>query len=414
MLKRRRFSAADDWRGFLTRAPLQWEMIMLSRSHTSLVLFLLTYGLPALCAEAALTATRTTCVSANGKFLVVQKEYGSFRSSSLEVWDTKASKRVAQIPAKSRMVAIGGEAIDDHGFLLARDGDRVRGWSCEAGSELFAFDISEPVFACAISPDRHTLLVSKFREGSWRRTGLVEMWDITDKKKVAEVPGPSVGCPEVSFLADGSKAILAEVEGRLLLLDVPKNRIAWQVNIGKDEPSGLCELPDGKGVLCAGTGPKLDEAVIVDLGTGKVKAVLKGHRDMVLAAGYIAQLGYLVTLGRERIVCIWDALKREPLYCLEVDSKEGSDAKWFRAAIATPPGTNQVVIARTVMVKRGKREMYGVLLDNWVLFVKVSWWDLKERKCLRSAMVTDDWKDGDCTGEELTESLTNAFKGDWK
>jgi WD40 repeat protein len=276
-----------------------------------------------------LSEVKRVAFSADGKrLLTVDSSYAA------RVWDTSTGKEVAVF-----------RGMVDHA-RLSHDGERVLTWVSSAQFRyLLVRDVAtgkevarcvgheDGITAAEFSPDGRTIV-----SGSYDRT--VRLWDATTGQQRAVLRGHQERVDDVCFSPDGewiasasddrtarlwrtasvkeratrrgldSQLVRVSPDGERVL--APSGRTAvgvWDVRTGKqlvDQTGYLLPggaSPDGRLLLlAAGTAVR-----VVDAGTGKDQAVLRGHEKAVGRAVFSGDSKRVVTASNDGTARVWAA-----------------------------------------------------------------------------------------------------------
>jgi hypothetical protein len=162
-----------------------------------------------------------------------------------------------------RRLAIGHEGIDGRGSIL-------RIWDLDKRRDVVCLESASHGYRCvAFSPDGRTLATGSF-------DGIVTLFDtINWKPRVEESQGSPINA--LAFLPDGATVVAGDWDGRIRFYnrDGKIDRPDLQY---PDRVYTLSASADGSTLAAAG---KLDQILVYDLTSGRLKASLAGHNHHI-------------------------------------------------------------------------------------------------------------------------------------
>jgi WD40 repeat protein len=164
-----------------------------------------------------------------------------------------------------------------------RDGT-LKLWDLASGRVRFTLDTHLSILSSAVafSPDGKTITsgggidpksVPVNQDKSQR--GGITLWDVTTGQKRATLHSPPAHNLSMAFSRDGETLASAAADGTVRLWDVPGDRLRTEIKL----PVGTVAFaPDLKSLAVVG---RDDTILLVDVATGRERATLRGHRNMI-------------------------------------------------------------------------------------------------------------------------------------
>jgi WD40 repeat protein len=227
----------------------------------------------------------------------------------VKVWDAASGKEVAELKGVAAAL-LYVEFSPDGKYLAGGEKDgRVRLWDAATG-EVKA-ELKGPakeLIAVGFSADGKTLAV-----GDAFEPGEIRLWDWAAGKPRKVLKGHPDGVLTVEFTQDGQKLLSAGLDGTVRLWEVATGKEKVLYKGGKEaapwatiSPSGrTAAWTSGRSPEAKDKGKKPDAVTVYNLVTGKELASLK-HAETVLFATFTAGGNFLVTVGQDGNVQVWD------------------------------------------------------------------------------------------------------------
>ncbi|WP_422929066.1 WD40 repeat domain-containing protein [Singulisphaera sp. PoT] len=174
---------------------------------------------------------------------------------------------------------------------------------------------SEPVTAIAFSPDGRLIATGHGRFlGLLQESlpGLTILRDARTGKRLVSIPALKDGVESVVFSPDGKTLAILEYVGDIRLINVPEGREIRKFDLEEEERiyASIAFFPDGKSLVAGMTAEPEDpanEAVVLDVATGKKIRTLVGHVDSVASVAVSPDGARIASGSHDGTVKIWDA-----------------------------------------------------------------------------------------------------------
>jgi WD40 repeat protein len=235
---------------------------------------------------------------------------------TIKLWDVPSGKERSTI----RVIkdAIHGVAFSPEGKTLAsanKDSAAVMLWDVATGKELATLKSrSRHTLSVAFSPVDGTLVAGS-------RVGAVERWDPATGQPLGALPGSGTAVWFVVFSPDGKLLAIPE-QWTVKLLDVGTSKVRTVLKGQRDWVRCLAFSPDGRS-LVTGSEDRTRPLVLWETATGRPLAVLKRDLDRVTAVAFSPD-GKVVATGGTRVqegkghleVTLWDVATGKELAAL--------------------------------------------------------------------------------------------------
>lgn len=228
-------------------------------------------------------AIRSVAFSADGSRLV------SCNDDIVHIWDTQKWTSVAKLTGHTGNVRCAVFTPDAKSVISGSEDQTVRIWDVAEAKELRQLmNPQTPIWGLAISP-RGTTVVTTGADN------LLRIWDYQSGFPRQFLPGHTASITSLAFvpktgaLITGSHDRTAKLWGNLVPQQAPLAILLGHTDILRF----VRFSPDGKSLV---TGGHDQTATIWDLGTGKLRHVLKGHAGGV-TCGAISPNGKLLATG---------------------------------------------------------------------------------------------------------------------
>jgi len=185
----------------------------------------------------------------------------------------------------------------------ATDDGVVRLWERGSGNEAAVFATGPAVALMFLPGDK--MLACHASDGN------VSLWNIEQKKKHGDYPGPVSKVVTAAFTPDGLVAASAQEDGLVKVWELESGKERGLLRGHRGLVNAVAFSPDTQTVATAGQ----DGSVILWGQTGNARMQLAEHTDAVHSLAYSADGQYLATGGgpNDRNVIVWDAARGESL-----------------------------------------------------------------------------------------------------
>jgi WD40 repeat protein len=256
---------------------------------------------------------------------------------AIAIWDPATGVQVGSLgPGLPPVAAL---AVASDGAVAAVDADgNVRWWESVSGK---ATGLSSPVaslpapcaFSIALSPDGRIAAVGG-------TNAALELWEVETGRREQLLPPGAGTAAGVGFSCD-ARLLLTGGAGAPVRL--------WELATGRERPppGGLpvsyafALAPDGRMLAVA---DRTGRVSLVDVATGDVCRVLKGHRDGVVSLAFSPDGRRLASASRDATVLIWDVEGAIPAGAAEPRLSRGRlEALWADLGSAHGPTAHRAV-----------------------------------------------------------------------
>jgi WD40 repeat protein/beta-lactamase regulating signal transducer with metallopeptidase domain len=177
----------------------------------------------------------------------------------------------------------------------------VRLWDVDSGKERAKLTKHTSwVYALAVSPDGKTLA-----SGGYDKT--VRLWDLSTLEEKAVLTGHKAAVRALAF-APGGKVLASGSADHTIKLWSAETHFEKATLTGHEGTVGTLMF-SAEGLLASGSE---DNTVRLWDAAGTAKAVLKGHNNKVTAVRFSPQGRYLVTVGMDATLRLWDVTTPQP------------------------------------------------------------------------------------------------------
>jgi WD40 repeat protein len=213
-----------------------------------------------------------------------------------------------------RRVAVAGK--DGTAFVLDATG----------GRELVSLEgHTGRVFDVAYSPDGERMVTAG-------EDDTARVWDAGSGRQLAVLRGHRRDVYAATFTPDGRRVATASEDGTVRLWDAGGGRPRRTFRLSGTGITDVAVSPDGR-YLAA---PADEEARILELGTGRTAARLRGHDGLVFSTAFSPDGRTLVTSGQDQTARLWEVPSGRPLGTLRGHNAYLIDAEF------TPDGQSVV------------------------------------------------------------------------
>ncbi|HTU21751.1 MAG TPA: protein kinase [Gemmataceae bacterium] len=224
----------------------------------------------------------------------------------VKLWEVADGKERSSLQGPGGSIFCLAYAPD--GKTLAASGPGARGnvrfWDADSGEVRETLQTNVPsIYSIAFSPDGKRLAVTS-------PTGAVKLWDLADRKELAEVrstndrffePHPVLA---LAYAPDGKSVAVAGEDGGVQLCDVGTGIQRHVLKGHSDVVTCLAFSPDG--TLLA-TGSPDQKIKLWDTASGKEVRTLEGHTSWVYALAFAPDGKTLASGSYDRTIRLWDA-----------------------------------------------------------------------------------------------------------
>ena len=231
-----------------------------------------------------------------------------FSDGGIRVWDIETRSLARTIGNHKQITGI---RVSPDRKLLATTGTDgfARVWNIEKGEEVFTSGKETPLWHPRFSPDGRYLTVT-----SWHTPAVC--WDLISKSRIMPDAPLDKGTWASEYTSDGSKILVSQVDGKLLLYDPRK---------GEDDMKELPLLCHAFNMTRVGdtdlffTGSFKDLIGFYDLKSNEYSVTFRGHMTRVIGMDISPGGKRVVTGGYDGSAKVWDIKTGEELLELAPD-----------------------------------------------------------------------------------------------
>ncbi len=290
----------------------------------------------------------TARVGSYGK-LIFSPDSRRLISSGAQKWDVATGQQVPpDFPSPANCMA------------LSPDSDRI--FTMGGGGDVGIWDVADHRNIAAYRPHQDSGRGIAFSpDGRLVATGAddIVLWDAATMTNLGRLEYPSVVW-HVAFSPDGRWLVSTHGDGAILIWNVAERKRVANFNGHSDPVRGVAFSPDGKLIASAGE----DRSVILwNAATGRKEAVLLGHSSRLTGVDFSRDGQWIVSSEFGHIVILWDLAQRQSR--LKFDTETGTycvaistDDRW----VATTQGVYDGIDSHRVV--EFDRQMYGVAFSH--------------------------------------------------
>ena len=204
---------------------------------------------------------------------------------------------------------------------------------------------------------------------------------------------------------DKLRALVCDGPRRWLIVDPKYGSVEKKMNVDWESMEAPAVMPDGEGALFPGYGKDGRQLCFVNF-QKKSKRALIGHPGYTKGCCILKDEGGIkvVSADNKGYVCIWIGKNFSPKWWFQVE-KPG--LKWrmlnVHLKIIHEKGRKILLVATDWFIEDPKS------CDIINSHVGLSWWDLKEKKCIRRAKVGAFWEEEPAKGKGKTIGKNPRF-----
>jgi hypothetical protein len=224
----------------------------------------------------------------------------------LNIWPMSGHGRTSGFEAATG--GVGAMALSTHGGIMATDDNTyVRLWALSKGKVGPAFAVQSGVVeTLAFSPDSHLLAVgttgAKRNLDTSNTEGVVELWDLSKGKKVADLTGYKGWVESVAFSPDG-KTLAAAGDEITRLWDVATHKETSQPITCDGRCYSIAYSPDGKTLATGGSGGVAQLWNLAD--HRQIGPPLAGHTGVIFSLKFSPDGRMLATGSGDNTARLW-------------------------------------------------------------------------------------------------------------
>ncbi|WP_437971620.1 AAA family ATPase [Sorangium sp. So ce260] len=205
------------------------------------------------------------------------------------------------------------------GLPIIRLRHPVRMWT---GEERTLYGHSDPVGACAISPDGRRIV-----SASDDKT--LKVWDLATGKLVSTLEDHSHAVSACAISPDGRRIVSASGDKTLKVWDLATGNLVSTIEDNAQWVYACAISPDGRRIVSASGDKTLK---VWDLATGNLVSTIQGHAQWVYACAVSPDGRRIVSASRDSTLKIWDLATGKLLATLE------GHTHWVNACAVSPDG----------------------------------------------------------------------------
>jgi WD40 repeat protein/serine/threonine protein kinase len=233
---------------------------------------------------------------------------GSPELGTVGVWDTATGREAGVLPRQGSYVQDMAFGPDDHLLVFTVDG-MLRSWELSRDNGTILSRIPRQSTGFLLSPDGRLLVGVQGKQ--------VQLWDVTNGRKRADLPGEWLtGNSMAVFSSDGRHLAYSTEDHAVHLWDVPAGAEARVLRGHSAYVRALAFSPDGKRLASGACYP--DNSVrLWSVPAGEAVAVLSGHQNEVYSVAFSPDGSRLASGSFDKTARLWDAVAGKLLTALK-------------------------------------------------------------------------------------------------
>jgi len=218
------------------------------------------------------------------------------------------SLEVTNIDNRSDINDIVVDYNGDSIFSVSDDG-KIREWSIKRGKPIFSIKVADEVLkSIAISKNKRFLIFGG-------ESGSLGLFSLMSKEVIRYFEGHFDSINRLIFDRSGKYFFSASDDTTVKMWEINSSKAVRSFEVGNGAKiEDIALSVDGKYLILATSSGEVE---ILDIKSGAIVKVLRGHRDKVLAVAVSHRGDYIVSGGEDNSIKIWDFRKKRLIKTLK-------------------------------------------------------------------------------------------------